>query len=54
MEIQKLENYRSLADPYQFEPVALETTEVLSNSTLLFLYELGRRVSAQTRNDREA
>ena len=47
-EERKRSKYASLADRYQFEPVAIETTEVVGPSTCNFLQILGKRVTAQT------
>ena len=40
--------YASLADRYQFEPVAIETTGAVGAFTQNFLQRLGKRVTGQT------
>ena len=50
----KRSKYQSLTDRYIFQPVAVETMGVLGASTLTFLRQLGRRITAQTGEKRES
>ena len=52
-EDRKRSKYASLADRYQFEPIAVETSGVLGPSTTAFLQRLGKRITAQSGNRRE-
>ena len=52
-EVRKCGRYRGLTDRYLFQPVAIETTGVFGPSTLTFLRELGKRISARTGDKRE-
>ena len=52
-EERKCGRYQGLTDRYIFQPVAVETTGVLGTSTLSFLRQLGKRITAQTGEKRE-
>ena len=52
-EERKRSRYQGLTDRYIFQPVAVETTGVLGASTLTFLRQLGKRITAQTGEKRE-
>ena len=49
----KNNKYQDLTDRYIFQPIAIETTGVVSKSTHNFLKELGRKMSAETGDPRE-
>ena len=52
-EANKRQKYATLMDRYFFEPIAVETTGVLGNSTRILLKELGKRMAAETGDARE-
>ena len=52
-EERKREKYASLAERYQFEPLAIETTGVFGPTSLSFVRGLGRRISTITGDKRE-
>jgi hypothetical protein len=52
-EERKRTKYRNLADRYQFEPLAFETTGVFGPSTHRVIQEIGRRMAAETGDQRE-
>ena len=45
--------YSSLSDRYRFEPLAIETTGVLGNTSARFVAEIGRRITLKTGEKRE-
>ena len=49
----KRAKYRELSHRYIFEPVSVETSGALGSSTLTFLRNVGKRISAQTGDKRE-
>ena len=53
-ETAKTHKYRALADRYLFQPVSVETTGVLGQSTRSFIADLGRRITRETGDPREA
>ena len=53
-EERKRSRYAALTDRYRFEPMACETTGVLGSSSSKFVTELGRRITANTGDQREA
>ena len=40
--------YSGITDRHRFEPIAVETTGVMGNSTNRFIAELGKRITART------
>ena len=52
-EARKRTTYSTLLSTYRFEPVAVETTGVLGESSARFIAELGKRISACTGDRRE-
>jgi len=50
----KHRRYAELGRRYLFQPVAVETTGVLGQSTISFVKELGRRISRETGDGRQA
>ena len=52
-EERKRQFYSGIAARYRFEPIAVETTGVLGESTCKFVAELGRRISGRTGEKRE-
>ena len=52
-EARKRVTYSALLTTYRFEPVAVETTGVLGESSARFIAELGKRISACTGDRRE-
>ena len=53
-EKRKLQRYADLGRRFEFQPIAVETSGVLGQSTLPFLKKLGRRISHDTGEKREA
>ena len=53
-EAAKVTKYQNLTDRYIFQPIAVETTGVLGNSTMSFLKELGRKMATETGDKRES
>ena len=49
----KRQHYTSLEPDYIFQPIAVETTGVLGNSSSKFISELGRRLTGVTGDKRE-
>ena len=52
-EERKRVKYASLANRYEFQPIAVETSGVLGPSTIAFLQRLGKKITAQSENRRE-
>ena len=52
-EVRKRHTYRNLTAQYRFEPVAVETTGALGESSGRFISELGRRITEKTKDKRE-
>ena len=53
-ETAKVNKYRALMDRYMFQPISVETTGVLGYSTKSFIADLGRRITRETGDPREA
>ena len=52
-EARKTHKYQSLVDRYLFQPVSVETSGVLGDSTKHFFKDLGRRMTVETGDPRE-
>ena len=52
-ESNKTQKHANLLDRYIFQPVAVETSGAIGNSTRTFLKELGRRMASETGDIRE-
>ena len=52
-ETHKMQKYHNLTDRYIFQPIAVETSGVLGDTTRTLLKELGRRMASETRDIRE-
>ena len=52
-EARKRVTYKNLLTTYRFEPVAIETTGVLGESSTRFIAELGKRITGSTGDRRE-
>jgi len=50
----KTEKYSCLSSSYMFEPIAVENLGTFSTSTLVFLVQLGRRISSQSGDVQES
>ena len=51
--LKKMDKYRELSNSYIFVPISFETMGPISKQAINFLKELGKRISAVTRDERE-
>ena len=51
--LKKIDKYRELSNSYIFVPISFETMGPISKQAINFLKDLGKRISAVTRDERE-
>ena len=54
VEVSKIDKYAEFAGRFIFQPVAVETSDAMGNSTIQFFKDLGRRMAVRFQDKRES